>query len=85
MWTTFTLFFPQENIKNDFFRSNGLEKTLPKGVVVDLNRKERLHEVHIMARVTRTKSDRVQNMTSQTNLRVIISNFVFPLSVRLAL
>ena len=33
---------------------------------MDLNRKERLHEVHIMARVTRLKSDRVQNMTSQT-------------------
>ena len=46
-------FFHKKISKMTFFRSNGLEKTLPKGVVVDLNRKERLHEVHIMARVTR--------------------------------
>ena len=36
--------FFQKKISNmTFFRSNGLEKTLPKVVVVALNRKESLH------------------------------------------
>ena len=38
--------FFQKKISNvTFFRSNGLEKTLPKVVVVALNQRESLHEV----------------------------------------
>ena len=61
----FTLFLLEGNIKHDFFRSNGLEKSLPKVVVVALNRKESLHQVQWFFSDGETTSERVQKKITQ--------------------